>query len=178
MPSLQDQLLKAGMIDKGKAQKIKKDKQKQRKQQGKHTPATDEAKILAEQARLKKQERDRQISEQQKHAAKEKEIEAQIKQLIEVNRVDRSQGELAYQFTHGKAIKKLYVTEQQQAQLISGKLAIVSLNQECELIPSVVADKIAERAADRILVRNTKDSQAADDDDPYADYQIPDDLMW
>lgn len=179
MASLQDQLLKAGMVDKNKAQRIKKEKQKQRKQAVKTGAQNDDqAKQLAEQARQQKLERDREISEQQKRAAREKEIEAQIRQLIEVNRVDRSQGESTYQFQHEKSIKKIYVTDKQHEEVVKGKLAVVIFNNEFELVPSPVADKISERAEDRIVVRNTKTNQQVDEDDPYADYQIPDDLMW
>ena len=177
MPSLQDQLLKAGMIDKGKAQKIRKEKQKKRKQTAKSGAEVDEAKALAEEARQQKLERDRQISEQQKREAREREIQAQIRQLIEVNRIDRSQGDVNYQFQYNKAIKKIYVTGQQQSELIKGKLAIVTLQDGFELVPAPVADKIAERDASHVVIRNTKDD-SPDDDDPYKDYQIPDDLMW
>ena len=168
------------MVDKNKAQRIKKEKQKQRKQAVK-TGSLDQdnqARQLAEQARLEKLEKDRQISEQQKRAAREKEIEAQIRQLIVVNRIDRRQGEVSYQFPHEKTIRKIYVTERQHQELVKGKLAIVSLGNDYELVPAPVADKIAERAEDRILVRNTRSSLQVDEDDPYAEFQIPDDLMW
>ena len=178
MPSLQDQLLKAGMIDKGKAQRIKKEKQKQRKQNAKSGSQTDEAKALAEQARKEKLARDKEITEQRKRVEREKEIAAQIRQLIEVNRVDRRQGETAYQFPHDKVIRKIYVTSQQHQELVKGKLAIVTLNNEYELVPAPVADKIAERDDSYVVARNVKADNQVDEDDPYADYQIPDDLMW
>jgi uncharacterized protein YaiL (DUF2058 family) len=46
-----------------------------------------------------------------------------------------------------------------------------------ELVPRVIADKIAERDPG-LVVRVNKTKTEIDDDDPYAAYQIPDDLMW
>ena len=46
-----------------------------------------------------------------------------------------------------------------------------------ELVPRLVADKIAERDPS-LVVRVTKASGEVDADDPYAAYQIPDDFMW
>ena len=46
-----------------------------------------------------------------------------------------------------------------------------------ELVPRVIADKIAERDAS-LVVRVNKPVTAVDEDDPYAAFKIPDDLMW
>jgi uncharacterized protein YaiL (DUF2058 family) len=62
--------------------------------------------------------------------------------------------------------------------LVAGRLAIVSHGGGFELVPRVIADKIAERAPD-IVVRVTKTApQAVAEDDPYADFKIPDDFTW
>jgi hypothetical protein len=45
------------------------------------------------------------------------------------------------------------------------------------LVPRVIADKIAERDPS-MVVRVNKASTEIPADDPYAAYQIPDDLMW
>ena len=48
-----------------------------------------------------------------------------------------------------------------------------------EVIPREAALKIQERAPERIVQLNIlTESQVPDEDDPYAAYQIPDDLMW
>jgi hypothetical protein len=64
-----------------------------------------------------------------------------------------------------------------QAHLIAGRLVIVCLNGGIELVPRIIADKIAERDPS-LVVRVNKASAATDEDDPYAAFQIPDDLMW
>ena len=110
--------------------------------------------------------------------AEKKAIQAQVIQLIKMNKINRGSGELAYQFTDEKKIKKLYVTGELQQQLIKGQIAITRLGESYELVPAPVAEKIQQRNAVAIVLLNQKDSQEIDADDPYADYQIPDDLMW
>lgn len=71
-----------------------------------------------------------------------------------------------------------------QTQLINGRLAIACLvinnSGECEyaIIPASVADKIAQRDADSIVVNSALSQEEQDEDDPYADFKVPDDLMW
>ena len=77
-----------------------------------------------------------------------------------------------------KKIKKLFVTAPLQAQLIKGQIAIVKLQQSYELVPSAVAEKIKQRNEAAIILLNKSVNIEPDEDDPYADYQIPDDLMW
>jgi uncharacterized protein YaiL (DUF2058 family) len=60
---------------------------------------------------------------------------------------------------------------------MAGRLVIVCQGGATELVPRVIADKIAERDAS-LVVRVNKPSTEIDADDPYAAFQIPDDLMW
>jgi uncharacterized protein YaiL (DUF2058 family) len=61
---------------------------------------------------------------------------------------------------------------------VAGRLAIVAHGGGFELVPRVIAEKIAERAPE-IVVRVTKAApQAVEEDDPYADFKIPDDFTW
>lgn len=177
MPSLQEQLLKAGLADEKKVKKIKQEQRKAKKA-NKGKPEVDEGKIAAQKALAEKAARDREINLQRQAEADKKAIYAQIVQLVNVNRIDRQQGEVAYQFTDGKKIKRLYVTETLQNQLIKGLIAIVKVKESYELVPAAIAEKIKQRDPAVILVLNEKSDTEVDEDDPYADYQIPDDLMW
>ena len=47
-----------------------------------------------------------------------------------------------------------------------------------EVIPREAALKIQERDPQRIVQLNVQTEEAAAEDDPYAAYKIPDDLMW
>jgi uncharacterized protein len=57
-------------------------------------------------------------------------------------------------------------------------LAVVKLGEGYELVPRIVADKIAQRDEGAVVVANIKSAQQVEEDDPYKDYVIPDDLMW
>ena len=186
--SLKDQFLKAGLIDQSKADKAEREQRKQahqktakaQKQAKKSGEVTvDEARVLADRLRQEQAERSRELNRQQRGQADRKAIQAQIRQLVDMNRIDRQRGDIAYQFADGSKVRKIYVTARLQDQLAYGVIALVRSGDGYELVPRAVADKIAQRDASLILVRNTGSTeQLAVEDDPYADYKIPDDLMW
>ena len=176
--SLQDQLLKAGLIDNKKANKIKKTKHKQAKQKQKNKiEAADEAKLAVQQAQAERVERDRQLNQQRKVEAERKAIGAQVRQLVEMNRQPRDDGDITYSFTDGTLIKRIPVTAAQLKQLGNGRLCIIKLDEQYELIPTLVADKIRQRDESTQILSN-QPTDTPDEDDPYADFQVPDDLMW
>jgi len=176
--SLQDQLLKAGLIDSKKANKIKKTKHKQVKQQQKNKIETpDEVKLAAQQAHAEKVERDRQLNQQRKAEAERKAVAAQVRQLVEMNRQPRDEGEIDYSFTDGTLVKRIAITDTQLKQLGNGRLCIIKLDEQYELIPTLVAEKIQQRDEHAQILSN-QPTETPDEDDPYADYQVPDDLMW
>ncbi|MBS8241431.1 DUF2058 domain-containing protein [Marinobacter lipolyticus] len=178
MASLQDQLLKAGLADEKKAKAIRSEKKKQRKQQPKGTVQVSEAEVRARQAREEKAERDRQLNLERQREAQKKAIQAQIRQLVETNRLDRSRGETSYQFVHDKKIKKIFVDDKMVDQLSRGRLAIVSVNDQYEIVAEAVARKIQERDEKAVVVLHDRQQDDVGEDDPYAGYEIPDDLMW
>lgn len=174
--SFQDQLLKAGLVDEKKVKQAKKDNYKKQKQ-GKNKKAVDENKLAAQKARAKQAGRDRELNRQRQEAMQQKAIAAQIKQLIEHSRQPREDGETPYNFSDNGTVKKIYVTAEQHRQLGRGRLTIVKLGEQYELVPAAAADKIRQRDEKSVIVSN-EPQQQDDEDDPYADYQVPDDLMW
>ena len=179
--SLQEQLLKAGVADKGKAKQARADKRKKNKQK---KPQVDQAKLAAEQALAEKKAKDRALNEQQNAKLLARSIAAQVKQLINMNKQERSKGDVVLNFTHDNKIKRIYVTEALHKGVIAGKLAVVSLDEEYELVPLPVADKIAERSAETVVYiaeqgsADNASESTSEEDDWYADYEIPDDLTW
>ena len=179
MASLQDQLLKAGLADEKKLKAHQKEKKKQRKQQPKGAIQQDETKLRAQQAREEKAERDRQLNQKRNEEARRKAIAAQIRQLVESNRLDRACCDTDYQFVHGKKIKKILVDHTMTDQLSRGRLAVVFVDERYEVVPEPVARKIMERDEAAVVVLHERAQQADQDEgDPYAGYEIPDDLMW
>jgi uncharacterized protein YaiL (DUF2058 family) len=178
MASLQDQLLKAGLADNKKAKAIRNEKHKQRKQQPKGAVQVNEAEQRVQQAREEKTERDRQLNQQRQAEIQKKAIQAQIRQLVGTNRLNRSHGDTSYQFVHDKKIKKMYVDDLMVDQLARGRLAIVCVSGEYEIVAEGVARKIQERDVQAVVVLHERTKDDPGDDDPYAGYEIPDDLMW
>jgi hypothetical protein len=162
-------------------QKIKQahqEKSKQKKvERQTGTQSVDEARLAALEAQRKNADRARELNAQRVAAATQKAIQAQITQMVQMNRQSKGTGDIAYNFTHGNKIDRLYVSATVKAQLTAGHLVIVCLGGTTELVPRIIADKIAERDAS-IVVRVNKSSDETDADDAYAAFQIPDDLMW
>ena len=176
--SLQDQLLKAGLVDNKKADKIRKTKNKQARQKQKNKiETTNTARLAAQQAQSEKVERDRQLNSRQKAEAERNAISAQVRQLVEMNRQSGDDGDIDYSFTDGTLIKRIHVTGAQLKQLGNGRLCIIKLDEQYELIPTLVAKKIQQRDENTQILSNQA-TETPDEDDPYADYRVPDDLMW
>lgn len=178
MVSLQEQLLKAGLVDKKKVKRAHQDKSKQTKierRTGKQS--VNETRAAALEAQQKNIERTRELNAQRIAAVREKEIQAQIVQMVQQNRQSQGRGDIAYNFTYDKKIERIYVSSEIHAHLVAGRLVIVRLGSATELVPRNVADKIAERDPSLIVQVNRPGNQI-DEDDPYADFPIPDDLMW
>ncbi|MCI2403938.1 DUF2058 domain-containing protein [Serratia sp. PGPR-27] len=175
--TLQEQMLKAGLVTSKKMAKVQRTAKKSRVQ-------AREAREAVEENKKAQLERDKQLSEKQKQAALSKEYKAQVKQLIEMNRIVLAKGDIGFNFTDGNLIKKILVDKATQTQLINGRLAIARLlienREECEyaIIPASVADKIAQRDAGSIVLHSALSQEEQDEDDPYADFKVPDDLMW
>jgi uncharacterized protein YaiL (DUF2058 family) len=178
MASLQDQFLKAGLVDKNKVKQANHDKSKQKKVERRTgTETVDEARLAALEIQRKNAERARELNAQRDAAATQKAIMAQITQMVQKNRQSKGNGDIAYNFTHANKIERFYVSAAVQGHLVAGRLVIIRQGDSTELVPRVIADKIAERDAS-LVVRVNKASTEIDEDDPYAAFQIPDDLMW
>ncbi len=174
--SLAEQLLKAGLGDAKKLKNIKKEQHKARVKAGKNGTVVNEATLLAEQSRQQQVERDRLLNQQKKAEAEQKALAAQVKQLIEMN-VISDKGDIGFNFTDQNKVKKIYVSDKIQQQLVKGQIAIARNGDAYLLVPVQVAERIQQRVPEAVVLLNQKD-EALDEDDPYADFKIPDDLMW
>ncbi|MBT3530192.1 MAG: DUF2058 domain-containing protein [Gammaproteobacteria bacterium] len=183
--SLQDQLKKSGLIDDKKAKQLKRAKHKQEKHARKSkNPAVDQHKLELDREKSEKIAKDRQLNLEKNKQAEKNALAAQIKQLIEMNIVAKD-GDQKFSFTDANVIKHIYVSQTQVDQLSRGTLAVVKQKvtqkqgQENSyvLVPMGVAKKIEQRDA-KVVVSKAQENAVSEDDDPYADFQIPDDLTW
>ncbi len=177
--SLQDQLLKAGLVDEQKLKQARTSKHKTVKQKPgpRNAKAESEARLAAERARQEKQERDRELNRRRQEEATLRAAENEIRQLVHRHRVVRDRGDLAFNFTDGKTLKRIYVNADQHARLVVGTLAVVRQDTFYEVVPAEIAERVLARDPSLVLVHNKAAEETAADD-PYADFQVPDDLMW
>ena len=178
--SLKDQLLKAGAVNKKKAKQIQHESKNKKNKQAKQQEAEQRRKEIAQKEQEQKQ-RAQELNNIKNEEARQKAIQAQINQLIEVNKQPKlkdGEQEVAYNFSDGAKIKKLYVSELIQQHLSKGLLVIAKFGEGYELVPAKVAEKIEERDP-AVIIKTAEDSCSIPvEDDPYAEFEIPDDLMW
>lgn len=176
--SLRDQLLKAGLVNQKQVKQVNKTEKKQKRLEQKGQVEVDDTQQrLAKEAMAEKVRRDNELNRQQQEKAEQKARAAQIKQLIEATRLPKLTTEDYFNFVDDKKVKRIAVNALMRSKLSNGALAIVSHGGGYEVIPREAALKIQERDAHRILLLNTH-VEETDEDDPYAAYKIPDDLMW
>jgi uncharacterized protein YaiL (DUF2058 family) len=176
---LQAQLLKSGLTNEAKVKQVKAEKRKQDKlQRNNGVEIVDDIKLSAEQARQQQIERDRELNRQRKEVEEQKALAAQIKQIALLNRIAQDASGLVYQFNHDNKVKAVYVADKVREALINGRAGIVKLEQGYEIVPAEIARKIQARDADSVVVLNQATQDVAAAADPYAAFQIPDDLMW
>lgn len=174
---LQEQLLKAGLVNKTKAAQVVREQAKRHK--GKEAASPTAEQLEAQRLQLAKAERDRELAAEhnlRKHAG---EARAQVRQIIAAHKIPR-EGELTYRFNDGDRIRDVLVTEALRSQLAGGTLVIARQDEIYELLPRVAADKVRARAPEMIVLDHGQPStrEAGSDDEYYQQFEVPDDMIW
>ena len=176
--AFQDQLLKAGLVTKQQVKKAQSTTHKNKKQRSKKDKSVDENKLKAQQAIKTKADHDKELNKRKEEQAKQKAISAEIDQLITTNCIKRSdECEIVYNFEHRKKVNRIYVNDDLRKQIIDGKLGVARIEGRYELVPKIIAEKIQQRNEKRIILFEHEE-QVIDENDPYAKFQVPDDLTW
>ncbi|QFY41609.1 DUF2058 domain-containing protein [Candidatus Methylospira mobilis] len=181
--ALRDQLLKAGLVNSKQVKQAAKSKQ-QEKLISKEQKKPDEQSALRQQAMQAQNEkvvRDRQLNQQRKEAAEARAIEAQIKQLVDAHRLPiQNASDIPFNFTDQGKIKRLYIPDSMRAAISNGQMAIVRCGGIYDVVHNDIATKIAERHASSVVLWNKPEASGTPNatTDPYAGYEVPDDLMW
>lgn len=151
----QDQLLKAGLVNKKQVKKAKHEKllsKKEKKGQTTESVSTIQQELAAQKKRAKELNR-KQVEEKQ-----ERERLAQVKQLVEQNRLEKDEQGEAYNFVEDNKIKRIYVGPDLVNQISRGQAAIVKLGAGYEVVPLKVARQIASRNKAAVLVLHEGES--------------------
>ncbi|MGA9697766.1 MULTISPECIES: DUF2058 domain-containing protein [Acinetobacter] len=174
--ALQAQLLKAGLVDNKKAKKLSKQAVHEQR-----TGQSNEAELKAKIAQDKQEKlaKDQALDLEKKRLLQGKELKAAIIQMINQHKIRDIDGEVSYQFIDESKIKKIYLNQQIYNALVSGSLVIAKESESYAVLPKALADRINDKMEGFIIVNNSeKNEQITDEEDPYAAYVIPDDLMW
>ncbi len=125
--------------------------------------------------------RDQALNRRKHEKAQKKARLAEIKQLIERHRLpSREEGE-PFNFIDGNKIRRILVDAALREQLKSGAILIVRHEARYDLVPAATAARIRERDADCVIgapVGAGTPEGAAQMDEAYAGYAVPDDLIW
>lgn len=179
MASLQDQLLKAGLANKQSAKQARSEKRKKNKAVRKNQAQADTSlqdKINQEKAQ--QAQKDLEKNQAIKAQLDKKSELGKVKQMIEQLHIKDYEGELEYNYVYQGKVKKLLLNEINHNALVKGRLSICAFDGAIYLLPSIAAQKIALVDESYILLMNDNEPVEVDEDDPYAEFQIPDDLMW
>ncbi|HHS99827.1 MAG TPA: DUF2058 domain-containing protein [Thiomicrospira sp.] len=180
--SLFDQLKKSGLVNEQQAKKAKREKYQQtKKNKGKKggKPANNEAAELAAKAAQQKAEKDRQLNLERKQQQDKKALKAEVAQIIKSNQVTDYKGDIAYNFADNGIVKTLYVNKKSHKSLIAESLRIARSSGGYALVTLDAAEKIEQRDKEVLIPLTVEDdSLSKEDQDYYAQFEIPDDLVW
>ncbi|MEB3766482.1 DUF2058 domain-containing protein [Acinetobacter sp. MD2] len=174
--ALQAQLLKSGLVDNKKAKKLTKQAQHEQRL-GRDDRADLKASI--QQHQLDKLSKDQQLDAEKQRVLEVKTLKANIIQMIGQHKIKNFEGDVTYQFIDENKIKKVYLNQQIYNALVNGSLVIAKENEQYAYLPHALAERIEQKMVGFILWNKSEDNQqTTDEEDPYAAYVIPDDLMW
>jgi uncharacterized protein YaiL (DUF2058 family) len=190
--SLRDQLLKAGLVDEDKVKAVEQQSRQEKRAKSKKAKRRPKAERRAEaqqaptsrreaeQKLRDRAERDRDRSRDAARAQRLREEKRarkqQIVEIIDRRRHLRKDGEIAYNFVDGKAVKHVYVTAKLRDGLSAGRMDIVRSGNSYEVVDAEVAEKL--RLLDAKIVVPRRDRSVEEEEAAYADHPIPDDLDW
>ncbi|MFW8600385.1 DUF2058 domain-containing protein [Desulfobacterota bacterium M19] len=149
----QSQFLKAGVVSRKQVKKARHAKRlSRRKNAGENSSETVSPLCHEQEAHAA---RNRELNRQRAEEKRQHEQRAQIKQLIEENRLPLDERGEAYYFVEQKQIKRLFVNDEMREKLSCGQLAIVKYGKGYEVVPAGTSRQIASRDQEVVVVLHT-----------------------
>jgi len=180
--SLRDQLLAAGLVTE---KQVKQVELEQSQQHHRHKKTTSKAApppkqlTAAQRALEEKAARDKELNRKKEEKAARRARAVAINQLVEQNRIPRVEDENPqfYNFVDAGKIQRIAVKGDTQERIVRGDLLIARFRGWYALVPKDTAEKL--RAIDPNAVLEHKvDEKSTDENDPYKEFVVPDDLKW
>jgi len=172
--SLRDQLIQAGLASEKKGRQVADQQRRERKQDPNVNAAQ---RLAAEQAQAAKVARDQELNRKKRESALAQARMAEVKQLVEQNRLPKIESEDYFNFVHRNKIRRICVNADLRQRLTQGEVLIVRCEGRYEIVPSAAGERIRERHANAVVSLASSDAPAAEDE-AYKDFPVPDDLKW
>jgi uncharacterized protein len=175
--SLREQLLQAGLGTKKQAREAEQRERQQAKNKAAQS-AREEQERRAAAAKAEKAARDAELNRKRQENAERKERWAQIKQLIEQHRLPKIESDDYFNFIDRQKVRRICVDASLRERLVSGELKIARCEGRYDIVTAEIAERIRDRDERAVVNLNAAAENKADENDPYKDYVVPDDLMW
>ena len=174
--SLREQLLAAGLGTKKQAKEA--ERQRHRDLKNKSARKAEHEKRMAEQ-RAAKAARDQELNRKRQENLERKERWAQIKQLIEEHRIAKPESDEYFNFIDREKVRRFPVDAALRERIVRGEVVIVRCEGRYDVVPPEIAERIREREPRAVISLQAKELEtASEENDPYKDYIVPDDLIW
>lgn len=153
--SIQEQLLKAGMVDKKQVKQAQHEKRVQGKKKKKYgAPAEDSSKLKLQQQQAEQARQDQLLNAERNRLAQQKADLAAAKQLIETNRLSVEEGDVVYHYVAAGQIKKISIDKASADKLSRGVTGLAMYDDELVMLPADTVVKVLLRDRDLILAYN------------------------
>lgn len=178
MAGLKDQLLKSGLVNEKQLKKAIKEQGKQNRSAPRKDPLATQDGYL--EAQKEKQARDRDLNRQRLQNQQLKARRAEAAQLIDAHRLTETQGDVVFNLNDAGKIKRLHISEALKTHLVKGSIGIVRLDGPYQFVPRETIARIQQRCPEAVILLNAAepDVSSVAEEDPYAQFVIPDDLTW
>lgn len=163
--SLQEQLLKAGVVDEKQVKKAEHEKRMQKKKKKKNAaPSEDSARIRLQQRQSEQAKHHQKLNAQRNQEQQRKADQAAAKQMIKSKHLPLEEGDVVYRYVADGRIKQISVNQEVADKLADGQLGLAMGDNDVVLIPAETVLKVIQRDKDSVLLYN--DPAQTDDDYP------------
>lgn len=183
--SLREQLLQAGLVGSKQVKQAEQQKRQQTKHQQKSQPrpqpaAPNAQQLAQQQAQAAKIARDKELNRQRQEQRERQARLAEIRQLVEQNRLPRIESDDYFNFVHKNKVHRIAVDATLRERITGGQVVIVRYGKFYAPVLPDIAARVRERDAESVVDLNAQLTAANEsaEDDPYKDFAVPDDLMW
>lgn len=181
--SLRDELLKAGLVSEERLEKPRPPKRRKAGSGKKRktplappageTPAAAPRHVLREnQRRTARFVRDATLGGGSVAENARKALRRKIEALVDEERLNDAQADVAYHFVKGKRIKRIYVTQAQREQLGVGAIVVAALDGNHHLLTQSAAEQLVALAPHTVVCSGASSETESEE------HPVPDDLVW